>query len=129
MPTTIVHSGTRHTVAVWGTDNDSAYGDYLAGLRATGNPDAARVANAIRMLAEAGPPRQKEKGHALEGAECDKLYELKPGGVRVVWFYGAGNTLIVTHVFSKKGAKVSQECKRASLVMVAYWKEISNARA
>lgn len=128
MPITCIHKGARYTVAAWGVDGDCAYSDFLAALRAHGNSDAAKVVVAVRMLAEAGPPRQKEKGHELHGAECKKLYELKPGGTRVVWFFGKAGTIIITHAFPKKGAKVSRECAQASSIMEAYWQEVSNAR-
>lgn len=128
MPITSIHEGARHTVAAWGIGDTCAYHEFLAGLHIYGNPDAAKVVVGVKMLAETGPPRQKEKGHELHGAQCKKLYELKRGGSRIVWFFGEGRTIIITHAFFKKGARVSQECVRASAVMKAYWEEVGNER-
>lgn len=123
---------------VWGTADDSPYGEFLRGLHRHGDKGAVKIVLAVKRLADAGPPKQEEKGHELRGTECKKLYELKPGDYRVIWFYGKEKTheqtkekertIVVTHIFPKKGARYSRECAQGSSIMAEYWKEVQNVR-
>jgi len=127
IPVTLIREGRTHTIVAWGATGDCAYEEFLSELHKRGDKGAAKIAVAVKMLAEVGPPRQEEKGHEVHGSKCKKLYELKPGDYRVVWFYGKERTIVITHIFPKKKAKYPRECARASSIMKAYWKEINNA--
>ena len=53
---------------------------------------------------EHGPPRNMEKSKKLTGS--DGIFEFKTGdGVRILWFWDAGDIIICTHGFTKKKQK------------------------
>lgn len=65
----------------------------------------------LEKFSEHGP-KMLHDGICHEIDENDKLFEFIKGDLRLIWFYGDGNKIIVcSHCFIKKGQKTSKTDK------------------
>ena len=73
-------------------------------IRSVANADDADAIDAMfEYVTQHGPPRIKSKCRALS----DKIFELKPGAVRLPFFYDPNRraTIVITHGFMKQSQK------------------------
>src|SRR4030042_4758544 len=69
----------------------------------------AQMLSLLKYVSENGPPYNEQKFKHLRG----RIYELKTRtGLRILCFWGEGNSLILTHGFFK-GEKLNREIKKA----------------
>lgn len=61
----------------------------------------------LMRIAETGPPRNVDISHQIE----DGIYQLEKGGIRALYFYGVGKTLIFSHGFEKSTRKTPESEK------------------
>ena len=85
-------------------------------------PDKKKVIRMLRDIADAedGPfmYRNDQKMKHL----TDRIYELKPGAVRLLFFVDRPSRMVLTSGF-RKGAELSREIARAKVTRSAYYEE------
>ncbi len=102
MPVQQIKAGAKFTAHAWGDERSCEGLQFLEGLAADGDSDAARIANDIERTADHEAPRNEQHCRLLE----DGIYEFKaPNTARVLWFYDAGHIIICTHGFSGKSGR------------------------
>lgn len=97
-----MRQGARFTIYALADDHGCKLLDFLSEVDGTRPSEAAKLFRLIDFVAEAGPPRNEEKCRKLE----NDLWEFKTcGGIRVLWFYDAGQIIICSHGFIKQRQK------------------------
>ena len=74
--------------------------EVIAGLPAR---DRAKIRNALRLLRDFGVLLRMPHARPLTGHK--PLWELRPGGVRLLYFAHVGRRFIILHIFRKKRQK------------------------
>jgi hypothetical protein len=126
MPTIPVYLGANRKIYGWGHASSCAVMEFLMKLEAEGNRDGAVLWKLIKEAADNQPSRNSEKCHQLKGKECQKLYEFKGGGSRMVWFYGRSGDIILIHGVKKpknNAAVVREQCVPAQSIRMQYIQE------
>lgn len=74
-----------------------------------------KLVRILDYVAESGPPRDDEKSKLLR----EKIYEFRTkGGLRMLWFYDAGNVVICANGYIKQG----QKTPNAEIETAIQWK-------
>ena len=99
------------------SDNSSAWSELEAADPSDSGAERMRATLETEVPLN-GPPRMnKTKCRDLGGG----IYEFKESGVRVLWFYDAGKTIVCSHVSPKvPKKKFQQEIKTAKRLRDAY---------
>ncbi|SEL61131.1 type II toxin-antitoxin system RelE/ParE family toxin [Ectothiorhodospira marina] len=98
--------------------------EFLEGLDANMYKDRTRMLALLEQVAEAGPPRNTDISHKLDG----EIWEFIRGRLRVCWFFDEGRVVICTHGFVKKSQKTpSAEIRKAKQRHKAYTQACANS--
>ncbi|NJL29928.1 MAG: type II toxin-antitoxin system RelE/ParE family toxin [Thermoanaerobaculia bacterium] len=96
-----VRRGTWQVLAACTGRGECPLLDFLAGLEGDLAPDGRRMLRLFERVATAGPPRNTEISHQIEG----EIWELIQGRLRVLWFYDQGRMVVCSHGFVKSSPK------------------------
>jgi phage-related protein len=110
-------SGQFQVLSICDARGNSYLFDFLDGLGANLEPDADRMLALLERVASAGPPRNTDISHQIDG----EIYEFIQGRLRVLWFYDAGRVVVCCQGFVKKSRKTpTAEIERARRLRSAY---------
>lgn len=83
--------------------------------------DQAKIRNALRLLQEFGTNLSMPHAKPIQG----KLWELRPGGIRLFYFVFIEQTFVILHGYRKKSMKMpSREMEIALRRMAELWEEV-----
>lgn len=106
-------------IAVGVQEHDKIRLPYFEFQEQATNAAATEWPKLVRILdyfAESGPPRDEEKSKLLR----EKIYEFRTkGGLRLLWFYDAGNVVICANGYIKQG----QKTPNAEIETAIQWKK------
>lgn len=91
-----------HTICFIRSESKS---DVDAFLKVLDEGERKKTVALIQRVADHGPPRNEQICRSIQSVKG--LYELKPGRVRIPFFYQNGR-IILTHAFFKKGQSTPQ---------------------
>jgi len=94
-------SGQFQVLSICDARGKSYLFDFLDGLGANFEPDADRMLALLERVASAGPPRNTDISHQIDG----DIYEFIQGRLRVLWFYDAGR-VVAAQILSPPGSQI-----------------------
>lgn len=99
--------------------------DFLAGLESGHARQAVRMLALLSQVAEGGPPRNTERSHTV----AEEIWEFIQGDLRVLWFYGKGQVVVLAVGFVKKSRKTPRAEIGAAERTLARFREASRLEA
>lgn len=112
-------------LAVCTERGDCALLDFLEGLEGHLAKEGTRAELLLERVAAQGPRLGNEISKPLGG----EIFELRFGSIRMLWFYDAGQVVVVTHGFVKKGQKTPPvEIRRAEQARKEYFEALRGGR-
>lgn len=79
----------------------------------------------LSQVAEGGPPRNTERSHTV----AEEIWEFIQGDLRVLWFYGKGQVVVLAVGFVKKSRKTPRAEIGAAERTLARFREASRLEA
>lgn len=115
-----IRTGRWAVLAVCTDRGDCPLSRFLSALSGDLARDGRRLLALLERVAVDGPPRNVEVSHQLAGG----IWQFAQGRLRVLWFYGDGRLVIVTHGFVKRSRKTPPaEIERAVACRQAYLRD------
>lgn len=116
----LVTQGKRYSIWAIVRSDDPLDCPAISFLEGLGDASRKKIANLLRLHAEEGPIRNKQKSRLID----DGIYEFKTtDGIRLLYFFAPSHRTILTQGF-KKGTELAIEVRRAKQLR-AEWMEKS----
>lgn len=121
-----MRKGVKYSLWAMGDGRSFETLDFLVKLKKDDQRCFDKINALFARCVDHGPPRNIEKCRKFKNSE--EIFELKTGdGVRILWFWDAGNLMICTHGFIKKRQKTPiKQIKYAEARRTAYFESRGN---
>ncbi len=111
--------GASHRIRFWSQGARCPVYEFISELEAR---DCDRVLALLKRVADHGVPlHNPERARQLKG--CGNLYEFKSHAVRILFFTGQGDDLILAHAFKKRTTKTPSRAVDTALRIRDEWEQ------